>query len=143
MPIIIAIVVLVVAVIVGTFFFKEETTVTTNPAPLPETEPSTTELSEYADGTYRASGTYNSPAGTEHIDISITLTGDVVTAATFEGHAENPGSVFNQSKFSQGYAAAVVGKDIDTIALTVVNGSSLTPTGFMNALSKIKTEARI
>lgn len=95
----------------------------------------------YADGTYTQTGTYISPAGQETITISLTLEDDVVTDASFEGHATNPGSVQNQAKFAGGFEEAVVGKALDEIALTVVNGSSLTPNGFMDAAAKIKAEA--
>jgi hypothetical protein len=46
-----------------------------------------------------------------------------------------------QGKFKEGFEEAVVGKPLDEIALTVVNGSSLTPKGFMDALTKVKLEA--
>jgi 23S rRNA (uracil1939-C5)-methyltransferase len=36
----------------------------------------------------------------------------------------------------------VVGKNIEELNLTVVNGSSLTPKGFMDALAKIKVDAQ-
>jgi hypothetical protein len=97
----------------------------------------------YKDGTYTQKGTYTSPAGAESVEVSVTLAGDVVTAATFKGEATNPGSVKNQGKFADGYTSLVVGKKIDDIALTVVNGSSLTPVGFMEALAKVKTEAKM
>jgi len=96
----------------------------------------------FADGTYTKVGTYRSPAGNESVSITLTLENDIVTSAFFEGTAENPASVRNQEKFAQGYEAVVVGKPIDSIQLTVVNGSSLTPIGFMEALTQIKTEAR-
>jgi uncharacterized protein with FMN-binding domain len=143
MPILITLIVLVVVVVVGTHFSKDKMPVTQGTTPLPETEPAAVTVAEYADGTYTASGTYSSPAGAEHVDVSITLAGDVVTGATFTGHAENPGSVANQQKFARGYEAVVIGRNIDEIALTVVNGSSLTPTGFMEALDAIKEKARI
>ncbi len=39
-------------------------------------------------------------------------------------------------------AFVVVGKKIDEVQLTKVAGSSLTPKGFMDALEKVKTEAK-
>lgn len=121
--------------------------VSNEPVPTPvdpnQTTPVTTTPSAtmYNDGTYTAEGAYSSPAGNETVTVSVTLANDVITDATFTGNAKNPGSVANQKKFSDGFKAEVVGKSIDSINLTVVNGASLTPKGFMDALSKIKTQA--
>lgn len=97
--------------------------------------------SAYADGTYAAMGTYTSPAGEEEVEVTLTIEEGVVTAAEFKGFAENPGSVNKQAAFAEGFEEEVVGKSIDEIDLTVVNGSSLTPIGFEDALEKIKEEA--
>lgn len=148
MPVIIAVVALVVIVGAGAWFFeKNQQTDTKGQEPAVErrvTHPGSpaTEDTEYADGTYASTGTYRSPAGTETVDVSVTLKDDVIVAATFKGNATHPTSMLNQGKFSAGYTAAVVGKDIDDVALTIVNGSSLTPIGFMDALAKIKAEAK-
>ena len=75
--------------------------------------------------------------------MSITLQNDAITAATFKGNAVNPASKFNQDKFSKGFESVVVGKPIDSLSLTVVNGASLTPKGFMDAVVKIKAEAKV
>jgi uncharacterized protein with FMN-binding domain len=97
--------------------------------------------SSYKDGTYTATGGYQSPAGPEHVTVSLTLKDQVVTDATFSGDATNPRSVMNQGKFAAGYTDLVVGKPLDSIDLTVVNGSSLTSRGFMQAVDEIKQEA--
>jgi hypothetical protein len=148
MPVIIATILLIAALCTGTFVFRNkemapavsETAAieTASSSPIAETGGD----SEYMNGTYHGTGTYTSPAGTETVDVSVTLQDDMVTAATFEGHPSNPGTVMNQGKFARGYTAVVVGKKLDEIALTVVNGSSLTPIGFMKALEEIKTDAR-
>lgn len=96
----------------------------------------------YKDGTYTADGNYTSPAGQEEVGVTLTLANGVVTDASFEGKATNPGSKMMQGKFSEGYKAMVVGKSIDEISLGVVNGSSLAPKGFMDAVAKIKAEAK-
>lgn len=96
----------------------------------------------YKNGVYASVGSYSSPAGNETIDITLVVNGDTVTSATFKGNATNPGSVKWQGEFGEGFEQAVVGKKIDELALTVVNGSSLTPKGFMDALAKIKTQAK-
>jgi uncharacterized protein with FMN-binding domain len=103
----------------------------------------TVTASDYKDGTYKATGAYTSPAGQESVSVSLTLSGDIITAATFSGTAENPGSKNWQAAFSKGFTQVVVGKDIDSLALSVVNGSSLTSKGFMEAVASIKKEAKI
>jgi uncharacterized protein with FMN-binding domain len=96
----------------------------------------------YKDGTYRASGSYSSPAGKDTLSVSLTIANDTVTSATFTGEATHPASKKWQSEFSDGFSQAVVGKKINDLNLTIVNGSSLTPKGFMDALEKIKQEAK-
>ena len=100
------------------------------------------ESTKYADGTYTASGDYSSPAGAEQVTVTLTLKDNVVTEVSSTSSAENPKSQSFQKQFAEGVASAVVGKPIGSIALTVVNGSSLTPKGFMDALEKIKEEAK-
>lgn len=139
--------VIVIAAVAGAFYYRtsreeattpevSETVIETNNEPVAE-------ASAYKDGTYTKEGSYTSPAGVEPVTISVTLANGIVTASTFSGVATNPGSINNQQKFAQGFEGQVVGKPIDSIALTVVNGSSLTPAGFMDALNQIKVEARI
>lgn len=97
----------------------------------------------YKDGTYKGTGNYTSPAQEEEVDITITLENGVVTDATFDGKATNETSMKMQGLFSEGFKEEVVGKPIDEIDLTVVNGSSLTPQGFMDALDQVKAEAKV
>ena len=97
---------------------------------------------KYADGTYTASGEYVSPAGTESVTVTLTLKDSVVTEVSSTDSAENPKSQYFQKQFADGIASAVVGKPIGSVALTVVNGASLTSKGFMDALEKIKGEAK-
>lgn len=95
----------------------------------------------YRNGQYSASASYETPEEPESISITITLDNDVVTDATFTGEARDRTSREMQALFAEGFKEQVVGKQIDEIALTVVNGSSLTPKGFMDALQKVKQEA--
>jgi hypothetical protein len=99
-------------------------------------------MDAYENGEYMAKGSYRSPAGAEEVDIKITLENGVVTQADFTGLATNSTSQRLQRLFDEGFEAEVVGKPIDNVMLTVVNGSSLTPKGFMDALEKIKDDAR-
>lgn len=96
----------------------------------------------YKDGTYTSAGVYRSPAGAESVTISLTLKDDKVTAATFAGDATHKKSIEMQTAFSTGFNEQVVGKSIDDVAVGVVNGSSLTGMGFMDAVAKIKLEAK-
>lgn len=97
----------------------------------------------HRNGQYVAVGNYQSPAQREEIEITLSVTDGVVTGATFVGKATHPTSKIMQGKFSEGFEKSVMGKNIDELNLTVVNGSSLTPKGFMDALSKIKAEAGV
>ncbi len=119
------------------------TTTTTTEATTTESAPEAVSAAAFKSGVYSKKGAYTSPAGAEEVEVTLTLDGNTITDATFKGLATNPGSIKNQAKFSEGFKQEVVGKSIDTLALTVVNGSSLTPKGFMDAVNQIKTEARI
>lgn len=154
MQAIIVIVMVILAGLSAAYFYAKPTETAPIPAPIQQSAetipadtqtppPTDTQVQQpmYKDGTYTADGSYKSPAGEETITVSVTLTNDVVTDATFEGTAKNPGSVANQKKFADGFKQLVVGKPIDSISLTVVNGASLVPMGFMDALGKIKTQA--
>lgn len=99
-------------------------------------------VKSYKDGTYAATGEYRSPGGNDEIKISLTLKDGIITAATYEGMAKMGKSKDFQAKFGAGYETAVVGKSIDSLSLGVINGSSLTPKGFMDAVAKIKAEAK-
>lgn len=112
------------------------------PTPVTNEETPTVTNSKYRDGTYLADGTYVSPAGVETVSVSLTIKDDVITGVDFTGNAVNPTSKLLQGKFATGFETLVEGKALDAVSLTVVNGSSLAPKGFMDALAKIKLEAR-
>ena len=116
------------------------TTTTTAPT---SAEPSGAmqETTKFKDGTYKAIGNYVSPGGPEELGVSVTLKNGVVTNAEVQPMAERPMSKQYQGKFKEGFKEFVVGKPINEIALTVVNGSSLSPKGFMDALQKIEQQA--
>ncbi len=99
--------------------------------------------SSYRDGTYTALGSYNSPAGPEQIEVTLTIKSDVVTGASVKGLATNPGSVKMQTAFIGGFEPLVVGRKITELSLTKVSGSSLTPKGWNDAVAKIQTQAKV
>ena len=115
------------------------------PAPTPNTPAATptTQKSGSKDGTYSATGNYVSPGGSESVLVTLMLKDDIVTDAVVTGNANNPTSKNWQVRFVSNVKGEVVGKKLDAIQLDVVSGSSLTPVGFMDALAKIKVQAKV
>lgn len=97
----------------------------------------------YNDGVYATTGNYTSPGGPETIDVTLTVTGGVITDASVVGNAVNPGSKKFQGQFIGGYKEFVIGKELSGLSLSVVSGSSLTPKGFNDALEDIRSQAAI
>lgn len=95
----------------------------------------------YTDGDYTAEGSYISPAGEQSVKVQLTLTDDIVTAVTVTPEADDPQAKGFQEKFAGGIADEIVGKDIDTLHVSRVAGSSLTSGGFAKAIESIKAEA--
>ncbi|HLU64185.1 MAG TPA: hypothetical protein VKY66_06630 [Protaetiibacter sp.] len=95
----------------------------------------------YADGSYTAEGSYISPAGQESVTVELSLQDDIVTSVTVTPGADDPQARTFQEKFASGIDEHVVGKDIDTLDVTRVAGSSLTSGGFREALAAIKADA--
>lgn len=97
--------------------------------------------STYKDGTYSADGSYQTPESVETVKVTVTLAGDVITAVDVTGDPQKAESKRYQGEFIGGISDEVVGKDIDTISVSRVAGSSLTSGGFNKAIEKIKAEA--
>lgn len=95
-----------------------------------------------ADGTYAATGSYESPAGQETVAVSLTLADGVVTAVEVTPEATNPTSKQFQTKFASGVVDVVVGQPVDGLSVDAVSGSSLTPEGFNDALAQIVADAQ-
>lgn len=95
----------------------------------------------YKDGTYSADGTYMTHAGPETVHIGVTLKNGVITDTTFQATPRARMSARYQGMFAANYKPLVVGKNIGSVHLSKVSGSSLTPMGFNQALDKIKAEA--
>lgn len=96
---------------------------------------------EYADGNYSATGSYQSPGGRERIDLELTLENDIITALAVHPHGLSPTAIEFETAFAEGVVVEVVGKDIDTLDVRRVGGSSLTSGGFRRALEDIKKDA--
>lgn len=108
----------------------------------PEKEGGHMSVAMHNDGTYTDVGNYVSPGGPREINVTVTLENGVITDAVFEGLATDPTSMRFQGEFGDNFKTMVVGKNIDEVKLTKVAGSSLTPIGFTDALSKIKERAK-
>lgn len=117
-----------------------DTTPATTVTPSPTTSANT--ASTYKDGTYTATSSYDSPGGAQDLTVSVTLQSDVVTATSAISGANDPEAHEYQSDFISGYKSLVVGKDIGSIHLSRVSGSSLTSQGFNSAIAKIEAKAK-
>jgi uncharacterized protein with FMN-binding domain len=96
----------------------------------------------YADGTYQAQGGYQSPNGAETIELTITITNNVVSEVLVTPNATDSSSKRYQELFAGGVGAETVGKPLDEISVSRISGSSLTSGGFAKALDSIKADAR-
>ncbi len=103
-----------------------------------------TNSSQYKDGTYTSTGNYDSPGGMEKIGVTVTLTNGVIKSVSVDtGTPSSFDAQKYQNKFSQGISGVVVGKSLDQATVGRVNGSSLTGIGFNEAITKIKTQAKV
>ncbi len=112
-------------------------------APVATTGPSTgqTTNGSYKDGDYNSDGSYVSPGGQETINVALTLKANVVTAITVKTVKADPTATQYEAMFVAGISKVVVGKTLDSLAVTKVSGSSLTSQGFDKALEAIKAAA--
>lgn len=96
---------------------------------------------DYADGTYTAEGSYQTPETVESISVTLTIADGVVTDVEVTGDPQAPETEQYQGQFIDGIAGEVVGKRLDELDVSRVAGSSLTSGGFNQAVEAIKEEA--
>jgi hypothetical protein len=108
----------------------------------PAAEPAPAPNMVYKNGSYSASGSYTSPDGTERLSVTITIADDVVADASATPGARDRTSAQYQQLFVNNFKPLVVGKNIDSVVLSRVSGSSLTSRGFNSALEQIKQQAK-
>ena len=119
-----------------------KTVTPTKPKPKPAPKPPA--ALRYTDGAYDESGSYVSPGGPETIEVRLTIAHDVVTAVSVTpGAANDPTATSYENMFAAGLNKVVVGKNIDSLSVGAVGGSSLTARGFNAALAKIKNDAKL
>jgi uncharacterized protein with FMN-binding domain len=125
---------------------EQATQPTSVPDAMTSESPSATDTastsSAYKDGTYSAVGNYQTHGGPESIAVKITLSNGVVTAVVVTEQPKDQMSKMMQEDFIANFKPMVVGKNIDSIKLGKVSGSSLTPMGFNAAVETIKTQAK-
>ncbi len=126
--------VIVLIIAIGIWYYRQ------NKVPAVDTTPVV--INTYKDGSYSATGVYTAPSGSEDLGVSLTLKGNIITDVTVTNRAKNEISKKLQDMFIGGYKVLVVGKDINTVKLDKVSGSSLTPKGFNDAIEKIKLQAQ-
>lgn len=95
----------------------------------------------YADGTYTAEGSYQTPETVEKISVTLTLADGVVSDVEVTGDPQAPETEQYQGQFIDGIAEVVEGKSIDELDVSRVAGSSLTSGGFNDAVESIKEQA--
>lgn len=121
---------------------NETASISPSASPSSSTESTTNSSSELKDGTYSATGSYQTPGGQESIGVTVTLTGGTITDASVTQQGKTGEAEEYQAKFASGFKSQVVGKKIDEVSLTRVAGSSLTPNGFNNAIDDIENQAK-
>ena len=143
-------IVIISLIVGGVYVFKSgsdddtatNTTMTdTASQPADSTTGSTPMMGSYKDGTYEATGNYNTPGGNEYIDVTIVIQNGKIIDSSVTSRAKSRESKGYQSDFVNGYKDQVKGKSIATLRLSRVAGSSLTPRGFNEAIDAIKTQA--
>lgn len=97
---------------------------------------------KYKNGQYTATGSYDCPSGTEKIGVTITLASDKVVSANLDLLGGAGLSHSFQASFQSGYSPQVIGKDIGSVSVGTVSGSSLTSAGFNDALKQIESQAK-
>jgi uncharacterized protein with FMN-binding domain len=151
-------VIVVLAIIAAVVFANKQSDMATTPAPVETTDttstptdstmPQTTPVADtksgsvYKDGTYTATGSYISPGGPDHVGVTLTLKDDIITNITVTPEPGDNTSKKYQGYFVSGYKPLVIGKDIATVNLSKVSGSSLTSKGFNDALAQIEVQAK-
>lgn len=105
--------------------------------------PKSTDTSTYEDGTYNATGSYISPGGKESIELSVTVKDGAIVETSMKNRATDGEAEEYQQLFADHYKSLIVGKKLSEVAsLSRVAGSSLTSSGFNDALDQIKNDAR-
>jgi uncharacterized protein with FMN-binding domain len=113
------------------------------PAAGDATEPAGGAATAFKAGDYDAEGSYQTPAGTQSVEVEVSLDeAGTITAVEVDPQAEGGNSEMFQKKFAGGISDVVVGKRITDLDVSKVAGSSLTSGGFNAAIEDIVEQAQ-
>lgn len=121
------------------------TTTTTSSTTATEPTLTPTATTVYQSAEFSAESTYIAPSRAKHkVNVTLTIANDIVTnsSVTFGGDVDKTSAGY-QAKFTAAYKAQVVGKSLNSIALARVGGASLATGAYNNALTQIKTNAKL
>ena len=145
----IGLLVIVVAVTVGPATFSSNnashtaSSATASHAPGPMSGASSgATATAYKDGKYTAQSSYNTPGGIESVTVNLTLAHGAITDSRVTTTGDNPTGRMYQARFIAGYKSLVTGVNIADLQLAKVSGSSLTPSGFNNAVEQIRIQSK-
>ncbi|TDS77152.1 FMN-binding protein [Amnibacterium kyonggiense] len=100
-----------------------------------------TSSGDLKDGSYTATGHYQSPGGDSAVEVTVTLKSGTISAVKVVPKAADPTAQQYEAQSASGISGVAVGKRIDGLQVGAVSGSSLTSQGFEKALAEIRTEA--
>lgn len=108
-----------------------------------ETQGTTVSTVSYKNGTYSESASYKSPAGNEDVTFQFTIADNTITGVELATKSENAMSQKFQGFFMEGIQKEVIGKKLNELGtFSRVNGSSLTPKAFNEAVSALKEKVK-
>lgn len=94
-------------------------------------------------GEYDAEGSYQTPGGTQSVEVEMTLEADgTITAVEVDPQADGGNSAMFQKKFAGGISDEIVGQKVTELDVDKVAGSSLTSGGFNAAVEQIVADAQ-
>jgi uncharacterized protein with FMN-binding domain len=96
----------------------------------------------YKDGTYTASGSYNTPGGRDAISLHVIIKNGIVSTTSAQTTPPDRESEQFDQNFIDAYKNFVVGKSLGQVQVNRVAGASLTTQGFNNALQQIANQAK-
>ena len=120
------------------------TTTTTPTTPSQPTTPTPTVATlVYKNGSYDATSSYSVPGGQNSLAVTLTISGDKVTAVKTSSIADSYESQRYVDRFNSSISSAVVGTSLsDAMSQSRVGGASLTTSAFDDAITQIMNNAK-